>query len=262
MAPEDTNLTSFALQPVGLMAKALRRLRRLPVIPILLLLLMTVTGVTADWIAPHDPINGDLSDRVLPPFWGGETTIEKLVVEEVELGQGYRQIALDVARKTKADVSLGDRLDVVIREGGTTKFLLGTDHLGRDMLSRIVHGARISLIIALVTLGVGGTLGVALGLVSGWYGGWLDELIMAPGGRHSVVAPYSGGLGRSSSGGPVLGDHCRSPVSLDMASIRTNDAGRSAANQDNGLRCDGSSVRGFLPCASCSYTSSREPSRP
>ena len=122
MAPEDTNLTPLALQPVGLMAKALRRLRRWPVIPILLLLLMTVTGITADWIAPHDPTNGDLSDRVLPPFWGGETTIEKLVVEEVELGQGYRQIALDEARKTKADVSLGDRLDVVIREGGPPSF--------------------------------------------------------------------------------------------------------------------------------------------
>ena len=73
---------------------------------------------------------------------------------------------------------LGDRLDVVIRDAGTTKFLLGTDQLGRDLLSRIIHGARISLIIALVTLGVGGTLGVALGLVSGWYGGWFDELIM------------------------------------------------------------------------------------
>ena len=178
MVPEGTNWTSLALQPVGLMAKALRSLRRWPVIPILLLLLMTVTGITADWIAPHDPVNGDLADRVLPPFWEGETTIEKLVVEKVELGQGYRQIALEEARKTKGDVSLGERLDVVTREAGTTKFLLGTDHLGRDLLSRIVHGARISLIIALVTLGVGGTLGVALGLVSGWYGGWIDELIM------------------------------------------------------------------------------------
>ena len=64
------------------------------------------------------------------------------------------------------------------QEGGTTEYPLGTDHLGRDILSRVFHGARISLIVAAVTLGIGGTVGTLLGLLAGWYGGWVDEIIM------------------------------------------------------------------------------------
>ena len=63
-------------------------------------------------------------------------------------------------------------------QGGNSEFLLGTDHLGRDMLSRVIFGARISLAVAGVTLGVGMVIGVASGLIAGWYGGWLDEFLM------------------------------------------------------------------------------------
>ncbi len=63
-------------------------------------------------------------------------------------------------------------------EGGSAEHLLGTDHLGRDIFSRIVYGARISLVVAAVTLGLGGTTGTVLGLLAGWYGKWIDEIIM------------------------------------------------------------------------------------
>lgn len=63
-------------------------------------------------------------------------------------------------------------------ESGTAEHMLGTDHLGRDVLTRVIYGAKISLIVAAVTLSIGGTVGVILGLMAGWYGGWIDEIIM------------------------------------------------------------------------------------
>jgi peptide/nickel transport system permease protein len=56
--------------------------------------------------------------------------------------------------------------------------LLGTDHLGRDILSRIIYGARISLIVGIGASLAAGTLGVLLGLLSGYFGGLIDDLIM------------------------------------------------------------------------------------
>ena len=56
--------------------------------------------------------------------------------------------------------------------------LLGTDYLGRDILSRVIHGARISLIPALVVVAVAGAVGSLVGLVGGYVGGWLDEGLM------------------------------------------------------------------------------------
>ena len=74
---------------------------------------------------------------------------------------------------------LADRkMPPVWSSGGSAGHLLGTDQFGRDILTRIFHGARISLIVTAVTLGVGGTIGTALGLVAGWYGGLVDEIIM------------------------------------------------------------------------------------
>ena len=59
----------------------------------------------------------------------------------------------------------------------TQSYLLGADHVGRDVLSRIIHGARISLAVAGVALLSGLLLGVTLGLVAAWYGGVIDEVI-------------------------------------------------------------------------------------
>jgi peptide/nickel transport system permease protein len=58
-----------------------------------------------------------------------------------------------------------------------TLFLLGTDRLGRDMLSRIIHGARISLTIGLLGIIISFALGIVIGGIAGYYGGWVDNII-------------------------------------------------------------------------------------
>lgn len=73
---------------------------------------------------------------------------------------------------------LSNRLLPPLFFGGTTEFVLGTDALGRDMLSRIIYGARITALVAGVALIVGGAFGTAMGLISGYFGGWIDEVLM------------------------------------------------------------------------------------
>lgn len=90
--------------------------------------LVVVAAVLAPWVAPFDPLKGDLRNAYL-------------------LGPGGR-------------------------------FALGTDTQGRDVLSRVLYGARLSLSVGLISQSVAVTLGVLLGLVAGYYGRWVDALVM------------------------------------------------------------------------------------
>lgn len=56
--------------------------------------------------------------------------------------------------------------------------VLGTDNIGRDLLARLVYGARISLLVALTSVGAASLIGVTLGLIAGYYGGWTESLVM------------------------------------------------------------------------------------
>ena len=62
--------------------------------------------------------------------------------------------------------------------GGSVEYLLGTDHLGRDVLSRLIYGARVSIVVGITAVLVAGVIGTALGIISGYMGGWTDQIIM------------------------------------------------------------------------------------
>jgi peptide/nickel transport system permease protein len=75
--------------------------------------------------------------------------------------------------------SLGERFrPPAWQQGGSEKFLLGTDHLGRDVLSRLIFGARVSIVVGFTAVLVAGVLGTGLGILSGYLGGWVDQVIM------------------------------------------------------------------------------------
>src|SRR5947209_19465633 len=63
-------------------------------------------------------------------------------------------------------------------EGGRATTLLGTDFQGRDVLSRLIHGTRVSLVVGLMGTLVAGSIGTAMGILSGYVGGWVDQVIM------------------------------------------------------------------------------------
>jgi peptide/nickel transport system permease protein len=126
--------------------RMLRR-ARLGLVGMAILLVIALAAIAAPLIAPHDPLQGTLSaSRQCPAF----TTCPNL-------GGSF-------ARNTATQ--------------GTLEYPLGTDPNGRDVLSRIIYAARISLIVGFTAVVIGATVGVVSGLVSGYYGGWADTIIM------------------------------------------------------------------------------------
>jgi peptide/nickel transport system permease protein len=73
---------------------------------------------------------------------------------------------------------LSQRYIPPVWDGGTSKHILGTDRMGRDVLSRIIHGSRVSVKVSVIGIFLGGVIGVTLGLMAGYFGGKLDLLVM------------------------------------------------------------------------------------
>src|SRR5881628_118090 len=84
-----------------------------------------------------------------------------------------------IAPHSATEQSLPDKLrPPAWQEGGSTTHLLWTDVLGRDVLSRLIYGARVSLIVAAAALLAGGGVGLMVGIVSGYLGGRVDSFLM------------------------------------------------------------------------------------
>jgi peptide/nickel transport system permease protein len=66
----------------------------------------------------------------------------------------------------------------VWQTGGSAKYFLGTDQLGRDVLSRLIFGARVSMVVGFTAVIFAGAVGTTLGIISGYLGGWVDQVIM------------------------------------------------------------------------------------
>ncbi len=154
------------------MQRALRLLwrNRLGLLGASIISIVVLAAVFAPVIAPHDPMTGDITKRLTCPVL---TTCPSFIPGTPP-------------------------------SRGTLDHPLGTDQLGRDIFSRIVYGARVSLIVGLAAVLLGAGFGSTLGLISGYYGGRLDALIMRIGDLFlafpylllaiAIVAVLGGGL--------------------------------------------------------------------
>ncbi len=145
-------------------------------------LAIAAVALAAPLLAPHDPIEqiDSAVARHRPP---GTRLIE------LRLDDGERLLA-DEVEVTRAKVRLRQRdawrelpaARVANLENGHVLdrrlFLLGSDRLGRDLLSRVLYGARVSLLVGLLAGGTALALGLAIGGIAGLAGGWLDALLM------------------------------------------------------------------------------------
>ena len=110
------------------------------------------------------------------------------VVEEVDPNDPTAQVSLERAQNrierhkmrtvNGEEVAVGSQLEEISERGGTAKYLLGTDKVGRDILSRIIYGSRISIVVAGIAIFIGGFIGTALGISAGYFGRSIDALIM------------------------------------------------------------------------------------
>ena len=138
---------------------------------------MTAKTATAKDRALKNPLDRHPLIDQLSQLWRNKTSVAGLVI--IVLFVLTAIFAPRISPHDPLDVSLYDQLKPPVwHENGTWKNILGTDDLGRDILSRIIWGARVSMIVAVVSVGLAFVIGTLLGSVSGYYKGKLDNVIM------------------------------------------------------------------------------------
>jgi ABC-type dipeptide/oligopeptide/nickel transport system permease subunit len=126
---------------------------------------------------PKNPYDRHPFFEQISQLWRNKTAVAGLVIVT-----GFFLMAIFAPFLSPHDplaTSLYDQIKPPVwHETGAWKNILGTDELGRDTLSRIIYGARVSLTVAIVSVGIAFTLGTLLGCISGYYKGFWDSLIM------------------------------------------------------------------------------------
>ena len=181
-----------APRTIGRAASGLRTVRQLPLIPLAVLtVLLVIPAIFANQLAPHSHRIGVLDDAKLPPFWVSESYEERTVVQRADRNRLDVEIGLTNARRKiergeatfltggeDGEATPGDRIRFHARQSGSMDYPLGTDKQGRDILSRIMHGARVSLLVSSLAIVMGGGLGTLMGILAAYRGGKVDSIVM------------------------------------------------------------------------------------
>ena len=153
----------------------------------LLLLLLIVPGLFAGLLAPYSGNQVNLDDSLLLPAWMTvqyeERTVTYRATDQSQIGMknAIRLVEVGEARFLTGggdgEVSVGDTLQIQSQQTGSREHLLGTDLLGRDVLSRLIYGARWTMTVSLGSLLLAAAIGVPVGFWAATRGGRLDAFI-------------------------------------------------------------------------------------
>ncbi|NUN64260.1 ABC transporter permease [Pseudanabaena biceps] len=164
-----------------------KRLRANPLawVGIVILTIFYASALLADFITPYGVNEPAKNGALLPPtqiYWSDRqgqfigAHVYPTTQGKVDLDTGDRALIVDYSKPSKIKLLSNGKLFNISGEGRLN--LLGTDEQGRDQLTRLLHGGRISLLIGFIGTAISYTIGCIVGGISGYVGGWLDVLIM------------------------------------------------------------------------------------